>query len=356
MHVFCDESGNTGTALFDKAQPLFSLASTCVDSNLAAELIRPLLRKGQKEVKYTKLRGTSTGQRELIDLFRSPHLKLSNSKFTIADKRFYLISQLVDKVIESCMHEDGVDLYAGDAHIGLARVWYYTGFTIFTDGYWDNILEAFLRAVRRRDQESFAFYDETLSAAADYVAYGSEDFAAGVLVTRGRLNEFIGIYDDIEAFDPACDTFVLLMQTWMKEVTGTFAVTHDRSKPMKRNEEFLRTFMKPLPSRKIGYSNRQGELPLRISEFDFADSSTHPQIQLADLIAGAAIDCFLTWAGKKPNSSYHDEMQGTKLSELFCGGMLPEPNIERAANPLPGETSIVDGTTEFLREAGFFKK
>lgn len=356
MHVFCDESGNTGTALFDKEQPLFSLASTSVDAGMAGELIRPLLRKGQTEVKYAKLRGTSTGQRQLVDLFRLPHLTFGNCKFTLADKRFYLISQIVDKLIEPCMHEDGIDLYAGDAHIGLARVWYYTGFTIFVDGYWEKILEAFLRAIRRRDHESFAGFDHILDQAVAHIAYGSEDLAAGLLVSKGRLNEFIGVYKNFEAFDPACDAFVLLMQTWMKEVPGTFAVTHDRSKPMKRNEQFLRTFMKPLPARPIGFSSRRGELPLRVSEFDFADSYAHAQIQMADLIAGAAIDCFLTWAGKRSNSSYHDAMKDTKLPELFCGGVLPEPTIEKAAEPLPGETSIVDGTAEFLREASFFKK
>jgi len=355
MHVFCDESGNTGTALLDREQPLFSLASTCIDATVAAELIRPLLRKSQSEVKYAKLKGTSVGQRQLVDLFRSPELTFGNSKFTLEDKKYYLVSQLVDKLIEPCMHEDGIDLYANDAHIGLARVWYYTGFTIFTGGYWDKILEAFLRAIRRRDRESFARFDHVLDTAVAHIGYGSADFAAGLLVAKGRLAEFIGIYKDVEAFDPACDAFTSLMQVWMKEVPGAFAVTHDRSKPMKRNEPFLRTFMKPLPARQIGFFSRRGELPLRISELDFADSTAHPQIQVADLIAGASIDCLLSWSGKRLGSQYHDAMKDTNLSALFCGGMLPSPTIEKTADPLPGETSLVEGATKFLREAGFFK-
>jgi hypothetical protein len=355
MHVFCDESGNTGTALFDKQQPLFSLASTCVDANVATELITPLLRQGQTEVKYTKLRGTSTGQQQLLDFFGSPHHTFENSKFTLADKKYYLISHLIDKLIEPTLHEAGIDLYANDAHVGLTRVWYYTGFTIFTDGHWEKILEAFLRAVRRRDRDSFAHFDHVLEEAAAHIGYGSEDFAFGLLMSRGRLDEFIGIYQDIEVFDPACDAFASLMQAWMNEVPGAFAVTHDRSKPMKRNEPFLRTLMKPLPARQIGFSSRRGELPLRISDLDFADSSAHAQIQVADLIAGAAIDCLLGWSGKKSSSKYHDAMKDSNLAKLFCGGMLPSPTIEKAADPLQGEASLVDGTTAFLREAGFFK-
>lgn len=40
MHLFCDESGNTGVDLLNVDQPLFALASTSLDSERAAELVR----------------------------------------------------------------------------------------------------------------------------------------------------------------------------------------------------------------------------------------------------------------------------------------------------------------------------
>lgn len=58
MHLFCDESGNTGVDLLNADQPLFSLASTNLDSERAAALVRPLRRQKQVEAKYTKLRGS----------------------------------------------------------------------------------------------------------------------------------------------------------------------------------------------------------------------------------------------------------------------------------------------------------
>jgi hypothetical protein len=63
VHVYCDESGNSGAALLDAEQPFFAIASTSLDPAVAKGLIAPLLRKGQAEVKYAKSRGTASGPR-----------------------------------------------------------------------------------------------------------------------------------------------------------------------------------------------------------------------------------------------------------------------------------------------------
>ncbi len=142
MHLFCDESGNTGVDLLSADQPLFSMASTNLDSERAAQLVRPLLRQGQTEAKYTKLRGSRSGQQALLQFFASPDLTPANAKMMVVDKRYYLITHLVDKLIEPTVYEGGLDLYAGDAHVGLVNVWYYAGHTIFPDGIWEKVLRA----------------------------------------------------------------------------------------------------------------------------------------------------------------------------------------------------------------------
>lgn len=356
MDLFYDESGNTGVDLLNSDQPLFSLASTSLDSSLAKELIAPLLRPGQAEVKYSKLKSTKQGQSALVEFFSSDHFSVHNSKFTIADKEYYLISHIVDKLIEPCLFDHGVDLYINDAHVGLTNIWYYTGESIFPR-YWRKILRAFVEVIRQRNHDVFNKFDALLTQAAKDVPVDSRDFAAGLLVCRGQLNRLIGVYESLVVFDPAVDLFISLTNKWMEESSGTFHVIHDRSKPLKRSEEFLRALMTPLGVRTIGYGNRKSELPLRISDLEFGDSSSHPQIQVADLIAGAAIDCLMAWSGKKPSQDYHEALKGTHLDTLFCDGMLPSPkNITKGNPSKPGEINLVDGSTQFLLETGYFNR
>lgn len=350
MHIFCDESGNTGLDLFNADQPLFTLASTNLDADICRQLVAPLLRQGQAEAKYSKLKGTVRGQNALLELFSSPALTIETVKFYVADKRYYVITHLVDKLIEPTLYELGIDLYENDAHVGLVNVWYSAGHYLLPNGHWDRLLRAFVDAMRQRTPRAYSIFDRTLTTAAYAASPENRDFVTGILLARGRLNEFIGVYDDNDIFDPAADVFIALINYWMAQITGSFAVTHDRSKPMARSERRLRAMMVPVASRTIGYGARQAELPLRISSLDFGNSADYPQLQLADLVAGAAVDCLLAWSGARPQSAYHVAMQGTRLSKLFSGGMLPDGKVVRDNSRQPGQSSLVDGAMNFFRE------
>lgn len=353
MHLYCDESGNTGLDLLNSEQPLFALASTCLDADACQRLVFPLLRQGQAEAKYARLKGTSSGQAALVKLFAAPELTSETVKFWVTDKRYYVITHLVDKLIEPPLHEAGIDLYEDDAHVGLVNVWYMAGPMILPNGHWERLLQAFVAAMRQRTPGAYAAFDRTLTVAAASAPPQDRDFVNGILLARGRLDEFIGVYDDNDVFDPAADVFIALINHWMAQFPGALAVTHDRSKPMARGEKRLRAMMSPVASRTIGYGSRQAELPLRIAMLDFADSAVHPQLQLADLVAGAAIDCLLAWSGRRPSSAYHDAMKASRLNELFVGGMLPDGVVVRGNPKQAGQSSLVDGSAEFFREVGY---
>jgi hypothetical protein len=151
--------------------------------------------------------------------------------------------------------------------------------------------------------------------------------------------------------------FSSLIQAWMSQEPGTLVVSHDVSKPLRRSESFLRVLMTPAATRIIGYSGRQAELPLRISKLEFCDSAAHAQIQVADVLAGAASDWLLVQSGRKPGSDFHSALGASGLVALLIGGMLPDSQFDHDAAPSAGagERSLPDGTKEFLEEVGFFK-
>jgi hypothetical protein len=353
IHVYCDESGNTGTALLDPEQPIFSLASTCIEPHRARQLLEPLIRQGQQEVKYAKLKGSTRGQAQLINLFSLPELHPGNCRFTVTDKRFYLVSHLVDKLIEPSLHEANIDLYARDAHVALANIWYFAGDLILPNGHWRRVLKEFLSAIRRCDATAFFQFDAVLTTAAADANPGYGDLVNGLLLCRGRLEEYIGVFRDVEAFDPAVDAFSLLIHKWMADHSGRFPVTHDQSKPLKRNEKLLRALMSQAATRVIGYGQRQHELPLRISTLAFGDSRVVASLQIADLIAGAAVDYLKSALRKQPLTDYQKVLQ-TVLFPLYVGGMLPTLETAEVADPLPGQRNLPEGAAQFLKEVGFF--
>jgi hypothetical protein len=161
------------------------------------------------------------------------------------------------------------------------------------------------------------------------------------------------VFRDIAAFDPAVDAFSLLIHKWMVEHSGRFPVTHDQSKPLRRNEKLLRALMSNADSRVIGYGDRQHELPLRISTLAFGDSKAIPPLQIADLIAGAAADYLKACFWGTPLSEYHRSLQSI-LFPLYVGGMLPTFESAPVRDPRLGECSLPDGSAKFLEEVGYF--
>ncbi|WIH05132.1 DUF3800 domain-containing protein [Xanthomonas translucens pv. graminis] len=354
MHVYCDESGNTGTNLLDPNQPVFALASTTLDFAAAKSLVDPLLIRGQKEAKYAKVKSSAQGRSALINLFKSSLLTPAVATILMADKRFYLAVQLVDKLIEPPMHEAGIDLYARDGAVNLANLWHYAGNDIFRNGGWEQLLLAFKDALQLRTQEAFDRFDRMVIAAAHDVAPEMKHLVVALLQAQGRLPQFLGIFPQA-AFDPAVDVFIMIISMHMETEQGWFDVTHDASKPLVQQADLLMALMTPNADPTVlGYGDRKMELPLRVSSLSFGNSVDLPQLQLADLLAGCAVDCLLAISGKREMLPFHREVLSTPFNDLFAGGILPSRVIEPTAPPAAGERSLVDGAKQFLKGAGYF--
>jgi hypothetical protein len=354
MNLYIDESGNTGADLLNVDQPLFALASTILDDEMSRALVEPLRSQTQTEAKYSKLKATASGQESLLRFLSSPVLTPENCAFMLADKRYYLITQLVDKIVEPLMHESGIDLYAGDAHVGLVNLFYYAGEHAFPEGRWNQILQALIKALRKLDAESFSQFQEVVYSALPHMDDSFYEFkhmlGLGAATIEDSLAPFRGTY----SFDPAVDVFIALVQSWMRRSPGMLVVTHDQSKPLAKSEKLLRAMMSPVASRMIGYGQRKAELPLRISDLRFADSRSVPQLQVADLIAGLAVDLCLAMAGKRESTSFTEAVKDSPLPQWFVDGMLPNPDMQRRNEPSPGERNLVDGSASFMSEVGYF--
>lgn len=353
MDLYFDESGNTGLDLLNATQKIAGLASTSLSSEHGRELVGPLLLQGQKEAKYSRLKGTVRGQDALLKMFSSDLIASSNTRAVLADKRYYVITHLVDKLIEPTLLERQIDLYEGDGQVNMVNMFYFVGPHMFPDGRWQRFLEAFVQTLRRPSQVSFRHYDDVLHEAVTHAiggTFGPE--VMGLHMTKGRGAEFLRPFKDMPAtFDPMPDLFIMLVNFWMTDHEEWIDVTHDVSKPLRRHEEFLRLMMTPLTTRHIGYGKRTTELPLRVSNLRFADSTEYPQLQVADLVAGAAVDLMSAIAGYHTNSQYHEQLLNGPFNTLIAGAMIPIKEIERANDPLPGQVSLVDGSAEFIREA-----
>lgn len=352
MDLYFDESGNTGANLLDKTQPVASLASTNLDEATCRTLLAPLLKQGQAEAKYSKLKGRHQGQAAVLTLLNNPALSRDTAKIMVADKRFYLVAQLVDKLIEPALLEAGINAYAGDMHVSMARMFHFVGPHAFPHGGWERLLAAFEGVLRRQSQEAFHAYERELRRVVLPATQGKFDHEAALIFgSSGRTQEFMQGYESQVAFDPMPDLFVGVISQWMETFPGRFRVTHDDSKSLVQREPLIRELMTPLASRKIGYGWRTSELPLRIETLCFADSKLHAPLQLADVLAGAAMDLMMATLRYRPETEFHKQLRDSPLMNFMFYGIVAIPDFSRDNEPGTDDQSLVDGATEFLAES-----
>jgi hypothetical protein len=117
--VFLDESGNTGPALLDEAQPVFALASVCLSEATALDLLEPL-RDGVGELKFSEIRADSSRTSALLDLLSSPQLTEQNARVSIYHKPYMVVAKLVDMLMEPGFYRRGLAVVPEDVvHPGL---------------------------------------------------------------------------------------------------------------------------------------------------------------------------------------------------------------------------------------------
>jgi Protein of unknown function (DUF3800) len=269
--LYCDEAGNSGQNLLDPEQPIFVLASTDLGRSEASDLLDIVRSSQGGEPKFKTLKKTPDGIRRLARLFTDPRLNKTRIATTAFHKRYMVVTKMVDLISETIVHGMGEDLYKRGANIALSNMLYYCMPAFCGGDNTDRFLSTFVEMMRfRTDQHVNDFY------------------AAGQAMLSASTNE--DFRQDLHMFtDPAIPSLFQHIAVWGVRKADRFRVIHDRSKPVlasQRQFEEMMAFGNE-PSVMLGYDRRKFKFPLRAVSLEQGDSQQHPQLQIADLCAGA---------------------------------------------------------------------
>ncbi|KMS74137.1 hypothetical protein ACM01_15645 [Streptomyces viridochromogenes] len=282
--VYVDESANSGQNLLDPHQIVFTVAGVHLAEDLAASIVdevRGQLPRNLREPKYTSLAGSSRGRKSLMNAFS--RLPEGSVRTYLVHKRFMVITKLVDVIMETTAYRDGYNLYEGKESLALANMLHMGGPILGDADAYDRMLHTFVNWVRQR-----ATTDELYAAVAVLKASVRDQQFAEWLemleycrpVADETAAEFAsGRHRD--ELDPAIPSLYCLATTFGQSL-GKFRLVHDASKVIDRNSAFLHAVhLLPDPARPGEFMNAL------MGAIEFADSSDHPQLQVADWAAGA---------------------------------------------------------------------
>jgi hypothetical protein len=326
--IYFDEAGNTGAALLDDKQPVFVLASVDFSDSEAKELLDCVTSSQGAEAKFTSIRKSERGKRKLIDFFKQSPLNPNNVKVTLYHKKYMVITKLVDIIIETLAHKDGIDIYQRGANIALSNLHYYAMPVFCGRERTIHFLESFIAMIRKKDQSSIDqfFYH-------GWQLYGSsinEKYThtlAPFLIAEKWIHDILYSIDYL-SLDPAIPSLFDHCIAWGKEYNQEFEILHDESKPLYAERDLFRDIMNvTMPPKEIGYDRRKFEFPLKAKNLNFGSSVHFQQLQIADLIASASAYLNVSRLNDTMDNFSNALEQDTKLDSFRVNALWPAVDI-----------------------------
>lgn len=286
--IYCDEAGNTGANLLDPEQPFFVLASNDFSEEESAALLDHVQSAQGAEPKFSTLRRTPDGIARLIRFLSDPRLNKDRVCIDVYHKRYMIVTKLVDLIAETLIHKIGGDLYERGGNIAMSNLLYYCMPAFCGQDRTDTFLQAFVDLIRHGpDQAKQAFFEAGRHLVESSV---NEGFKKDLMYfTEPTLYDKWYHDFDWSALDPAIPALFHHIVVWGERKPGRFDVLHDHSKPILASAETFALMMAGPgeESKTIGTDRRKITFPLRATSLSQGDSTAYPQLQVADLCAGA---------------------------------------------------------------------
>lgn len=348
--IYCDEAGNTGANLLDPEQPFFILASNDFSEEEATALLDYVRSAQGGEPKFSTLRRRPESIARLIRFLSDPRLNKDRVCISVFHKRYMIVTKLVDLIAETLIHKIGGDLYERGGNIAMSNLLYYCMPTFCGEVTTDTFLQAFVNLIRHGPEEAKdAFY---VAGRQMVDASVNESFKKYLIYfTEPALYDSWYHGFDSSHLDPAIPALFHQIVVWGARKTSRFDVLHDHSKPILASAETFALMMAGLgeESQTIGTDRRKIIFPLRATSLSQGDSTAYPQLQVADLCAGA-LNHFYKCHATGQSDDLSKAVEALGCLDWGSNFMLPQPHItpEALGTDGPGGCNSVEKMVRYL--------
>lgn len=353
--IFLDESGNTGSNLLDKQQPIFTMGAVSFSQREAERLLSLIDSKSTKEVHFSALRRRKSGQDAVVRMLKHSLINVDNVKVGVIHKKFMITTKIVDILIEYMLNENNFDLYENGANIALSNMLHYCLPTFCGEDNVEVMYQRFVNMIKTRDDQSISSFYTSVEALEESCIH--EDFKKDLNLILGAKNYIEGALSstDRNSIDPLIPSLFVQYVHWGKDYPKGFHVIHDQSKALGEERQIFEDFMNQFtgPETELGYDRRKFNLPLKGLSLNFGTSHAHPQLQVADIVSSA----FNYWANGTAKGEKNDEffqaLDQLKWKSLIISNVWPSTDVtpESLGTVHDGGINPADGSGYFLMKA-----
>ena len=141
---------------------------------------------------------------------------------------------------------------------------------------------------------------------------------------------------------------------WSELFSEGFHIIHDDSQPVEDQKELFDLFMNQEQERvEVGYDRRKFHLPLKLNTLTFASSEKYPQLQVADIIAGAVNHWAQHLACGVCTEPFYMVLEKLNLRKYITDCIWPTQNVtpKSLGTEYTGGLHPVNHMADFIRKA-----
>ena len=307
-----DEAGNTGQDLLNEEQKVFVLAS----NNFSADDVTILkaLFPQSKELHFKKLKDSSEGRKAILAFLNHELISEKSINIFTADKRYVVVGQIVDKLVETVYFAKGYDLYRNGGNIIFTNYLYAIGGFFWDNELFDKMLLTFVKMIRTKTLESIEDFYNTVE-----LLFKSKTVKEYALLRpiRESRTDIADILESADKFsiDVTFSGFLVLCSLWHDKLNSKIDVIYDDSKQLEHYKEYIDSMkeMKTM-ARTVGYDNRKMTFPAQINSLQLVNSAHNDSVQISDLISSTI--AFMYSNKNVKQIKFVEEIQNSKLLDL----------------------------------------
>lgn len=321
--IYCDEAGFTGNNLLDREQEHFVFGSVAIEPDDARSLVEQVIRDfrlGGLELKGSRLLKTNQGRRAISFLLRKV---APQAKLVVHLKKFALASKFFEYIFEPTFSDCSSLFYDLNFHQFISNVLYVH--FIASPQSAEQLFEEFAGMMRSLDPSRMAAFSpgDVLLVNPDDVMKSIALFA---FLNKRHLDEELASIRGHEG-----------VQHWVLDLTMTSLYVHlcawgerfevlevycDESKPLKSDVQFLNVMVGRREREYVTWPSHQRQQLVTFNlarPVDLVESSQHPGIQIADVLAST-----LAWSLRERESDDAREWLSIVESCGCDGSVLPD--------------------------------
>lgn len=211
--------------------------------------------------------------------------------------------------------------------------------------------ESFVNMVKEQSEESISLFYQSVEVLKENSI--NEDFKEDlnlILHTRNYVHDALNGIDKT-SLDPSIPALLSQCVSWGNVHPKGFYIIHDDSHSIEKQKVMFSQFMDWIQSSiELGYDRRKFKLPLRGKGLKFSSSESHPQLQVADIIASS----MAYWADGVARGEKEDCLF-LELNKLNLDKLTTNNKIWPTRNVTPSDLGTVhDGGLNAANHGAYF--